>query len=97
MVLGKGSCAAVVALLDGGAKLESGASLPLVRGDRRVLTPLGVAAETMGLWGRLQAADSLLVKAVCALPLVNVVLAPIGYRSLLKKAVRAWDGLTKED
>ena len=59
--------------------------------------PLGVAAETMGLWGRLQAADSLLVKAVCALPLVNVVLAPIGYRSLLKKAVRAWDGLTKED
>ena len=59
--------------------------------------PLGVAAETMGLWGRLQAADSIMVKAVCALPLVNVVLAPIGYRSLLKKAVRAWDGLTKED
>ena len=59
--------------------------------------PLGVAAETMGLWGRLQAADSLLVKVVCALPLVNVVLAPIGYRSLLKKAVRAYDGLTKED
>ena len=62
-----------------------------------VTFPLGVAAETMSLWGRLQAADSLLVKGVCALPLVNVVLAPIGYRSLLKKAVRAYDGLTKED
>jgi len=53
---GKGSCAAVVALLDGGAKLESGASLPLVRGDRRVLTPLGVAAEA----GELAAVELLL-------------------------------------
>jgi hypothetical protein len=42
---GKGSCAAIKALLDGGANLESAASLPLVRGDRRMLTPLGVAAE----------------------------------------------------
>ena len=42
---GKGSCAAINALLDGGAVMESAASLPLVRGDRRMLTPLGVAAE----------------------------------------------------
>ena len=42
---GKGSCAAIEALLDGGAILESAASLPLVRGDQRMLTPLGVAAE----------------------------------------------------
>ena len=42
---GKGSCSAIEALLDGGAILESAASLPLVRGDQRMLTPLGVAAE----------------------------------------------------
>ena len=42
---GKGSCAAIVALLDGGARLESAASLPLMPRDFRVLTPLGVASE----------------------------------------------------
>ena len=42
---GKGSCAAIVALLDGGAKIESAASLPLMPRDFRVLTPLGVASE----------------------------------------------------
>ena len=42
---GKGSCAAMKALLDAGVVMESAAHLPLVRGDRRTLTPLGVAAE----------------------------------------------------
>ena len=40
---GKGSCSAIEALLDGGAILESAASLPLVRGDQHVT--LGVAAR----------------------------------------------------
>ena len=53
---GKGSCSAIVALLDGGAILESAASLPLVRGDQRMLTPLGVAAEA----GELKAVELLL-------------------------------------
>ena len=55
---GKGSCSAIEALLDGGAILESAASLPLVRGDQRMLTPLGVAAEA----GELAAVKLLLAR-----------------------------------
>jgi hypothetical protein len=59
--------------------------------------PLGVVAETLGLVARLRDDDaSTAVKCLCALPLVTTLLAPIGYWSLLKKAVRAYDGL-KED
>ena len=52
--------------------------------------PLGVVAETLGLVARLRDDDaSTAVKCLCALPLVTTLLAPIGYWSLLKKAVRA--------
>ena len=53
---GKGSCAAIIALLDGGALLESPASLPLTPRDGRTLTPLGVASEA----GELSAVELLL-------------------------------------
>jgi ankyrin repeat domain-containing protein 17 len=53
---GKGSCAAIVALLEGGAQLESAASLPLTPRDGRTLTPLGVASEA----GELAAVELLL-------------------------------------
>ena len=53
---GKGSCAAIVALLEGGARLESAASLPLTPRDGRTLTPLGVASEA----GELAAVETLL-------------------------------------
>ena len=53
---GKGSCAAIVALLEGGAVLESPASLPLTPRDGRTLTPLGVASEA----GELSAVELLL-------------------------------------